>query len=191
MRKFWIIFNTITWSINIIWFSTWIYQKPERDRKMKEYNRINNIIGNKHINPLNVPVNFRLQKLFEEFNKDACKYNMDIDYSYLDEIVTGTLSDELGITHQYTCNENHLHSRIVIDDRIFSDTTGLKFVFYHEMGHYLGRKHTYCDEKIIMNSYYDMETNNDICDNKTWNNAKLLFFRWDEVEDELCMCYDE
>ena len=188
------IFYIIICIINIILFCIIISNRIEYIKMKKENDHLNTIINKKHSNPNKLPVDSRLIDMFNQFNNDHCKHlNSDLNYEYLDEIIVGDLTDNgwWGVTYQYECIQRHIHSRIIIDDKILTDTIGRKIIFYHEMGHFMGRLHTYCDERLIMNWEYTQRSNDEMCDENKWEDNKLLFFRWEEVEDKLIDCYEK
>lgn len=92
-------------------------------------------------------IDHSLVTYFSEFQKDAEKYNFDYSHIYCIQGIKVGHSDEWqGIT---SCHD------IKINKHLQKDTIGMKFVFYHELGHWFGLNHG--DEKTIMKENYSTE----------------------------------
>ena len=180
--------NIIIWTIAFIIMGKIIYNYNIYYKIIKHQEKISNY---KHNNPDDLPIDTKLIPLFNEFNQYAKEHNKEIDYTYLDEIVIDEIKGtEWGYCMSYNCDDGHRHYRIVMDKKILKDITGSKFVFFHEMGHFMGKEHTYCDETIIMNFSYNKENCNFINTEEDWYCAVEEFFNWEKYEDDLCHCYE-
>jgi len=181
--------NIIVWIIALSTWSYYFYMKHENNKYIEHLNYISNY---KHNNLNKLFIDERLLPIFNEFKNDAIEYNNDINYDYLDEIVIDNLDGKGGYTEHYNCDENHTHYRIVIDEDRLNDLISINFVFYHEMGHYMGLLHTYCDERLIMNYYYNINSCNSIDEEVDWEATKVVFFKWcSKYEIEYYDCYKE
>ena len=88
---------------------------------------------------------------FESFIEDCKQHNINCDHVYcLDWIRFEHSNYEQGITDSYNKN-------ILINENLLKDSVGMKFVLYHEIGHWLGLHHSNGMMKTSYNTKYDME----------------------------------
>ena len=86
---------------------------------------------------------------FDSFIADSKKYNFEYDHAYcLDWIKFGHSHKIQGITD--LCD-----GTIQINDRLAKDSIGMKFVIYHELGHWFGLNHS---TGIMKENYNESDT---------------------------------
>ena len=145
----------------------------------------------KHDSPDEFFVDPRVNAALDEFVKDAKSHGYDLDRLYeIDEITIEKfdVNDSLhGVCQWYLCDIGHLHGNIKISEKLYkSDKFGFRSVLYHELGHWFGHQHTFCDEKLIMHWAYD-QTMSDSLVHK-WEESKEIFFNKPDYEQQLVDC---
>lgn len=144
------------WAFNIaLWTHTayvWNYPKPNpvvQDNCTKDH--------------LEMPV--ELSPYFDEFIEDCKAHGIKYDHAYCLKYVgyMSTVTGDNGYT-DYT-------DRVIrINTRLLEDTVGLKFVLYHEFGHWLGLRHS----KGIMQTSYGSSDSLEVANN--WDDLREEYF---------------
>lgn len=103
-----------------------------------------------------ISVPWQLDKVIKSFILDAEKYGVTDDRVFcLDEInIYKDNNESWGETEQWV-KKGVLHGRINIRESILDDSVGLKWVVYHELGHWYGLEHS--EEAGIMMDGYGKE----------------------------------
>lgn len=105
-----------------------------------------------------------LMPYFNSFISDCEKYNVKSDHAYcLQWIKLYDSNYEQGIT-------NLLYGTIKINDELIGDTIGMKFVVYHELGHWFGLDHK---SGTMMNANYNKH-----------EDMEWVRDNWDELVEE-------
>lgn len=88
---------------------------------------------------------------FDSYIEDCKKHNINYDHIYcLDWMQFGDLNHLQGLTDLY---DGTIEFKRVLTE----DTIGMKFVVYHELGHWMGLEHSNGIMKYFYNTNEDME----------------------------------
>lgn len=137
-----------------------------------------------HINVLEHPVKKNVNLFVEEelrplldtflFEAKFYKYSAKRVF-YLDTIQFAPLPDYIGGQTSLSLYGDTLHGKIEINNMFKYKSIYTSFIFYHELGHWLGLKH---DQGIIMTPGYDFsDTLYTNLFSNNWNILKLQYFQ--------------
>lgn len=107
----------------------------------------------------------QLDPYFDEFIKDCAAYGVKSDHVFC---LRGMGFSESNEDQGYTDYTNEV---IRINYRLLNDTIGLRFVLYHELGHWLGLRHS----EGIMKDCYGPSDTQWVEDN--WDALKEQYFK--------------
>lgn len=112
-----------------------------------------------------IEVSIHVDPYFDSFVED-CK-NRDIDYKH----IYCLRYIHLAHTHVWQGQTSFCDATIEINEELIHDSIGMKFVVYHELGHWLGLEHSDGIMKENYNSLEDMEMVRD-----NWDELSENFF---------------
>lgn len=151
-----IIIVVVIWAVNIV---GWAYHYANVDDK--GYPRVNR----SHCTKDTLEMDYRVEPYFDAYIDDCKVHDIKYDHVYcLHYLGMGRSSVDQGETD---FNDN----TIFINKNLLDDTIGLKFVIYHELGHWLGLHHS---RSGIMKQTYNKDDQQEVQDN--WDNLREEYF---------------